>query len=42
MPIHAFQDLTCFSNIKSITFSALKLVHQVGEFEVREGVVGIG
>ena len=43
MPIHKFQgDLTCFSNVKSITFHALELLHQIGGFAVRKGGDGIG
>ena len=35
MPIHTFQEhLTCFSNVDSITFCTLELIHQVGKFTV--------
>ena len=34
MPIHT---LTSFSNVKSIAFCILELVHQVGEFTVSKG-----
>ena len=38
MPIHAFQEhLTCFSNVKSITFLTLESVYTVGGFTVSKG-----
>ena len=45
VPIHAFQEhLTGFSNVESITFSTLKLVHEVGGFAVstRDGIGLVG
>ena len=37
-----FRDhLTCFSNVKSITFHTLELVYQVGGFTVIKGGDGI-
>ena len=45
LPIHTFQEhLTCFSNVKSITFHTLELVQQVGGFRVSKdgGEIGWG
>ena len=36
------EHLTCFSNVKGITFHTLELVHQVGGFTGSEGGDGIG
>ena len=43
MPIHASQmHLTHLSNVKSIIFCALELVHKLGGFSVIESDDGIG
>ena len=40
---NVFQEhLTSFTNVKSITFPTMKLVHQVRGFEVNEGGGEIG
>ena len=42
MPIHMFQEhLTYFSNVKSITFHKIDLVHQIEGFIVSKGNDGI-
>ena len=43
MPIYTFREhLTCFSNVQSIIFLTMELVHQVGRFSVIKGGDGIG
>ena len=43
LPIHKFREhLSCFSNVESITFFTLELIHQVGGFTVSKGGDGIG
>ena len=42
MPIAAFLELICFTNVKNIILGIMKLVHQVGGFVVSKSDDEIG